>query len=218
MTTADYCLKIIVLGASSSGKSSIIRRYYNDVFDPAQKTTLGFDFVKKKIQTNGKLIELQIWDTAGQDQFSALTRMYYQDTHGVILTYDITSSKSFERVKFWLNDIETNGNKTEQKILIGNKQDLEEERQVSMIDAKIFAEENKLKWLECSAKSGKGINDIFEILANQIIDQYNSNSRIRTLDSRNTCIYIGDKEVQRNSIKLTQKAINMSNKNKGKCC
>ena len=192
MASNDYSFKIIILGASGVGKTCIIQRYCNDIFEgPTHKTTLGFDFLSKKTQHEEKRVDLEVWDTAGQEQYRAVTKMYYKDVHGVILVYDTTDTSSFDKAKFWLDDLDLHGNKMEERILVGSKMDLAAKREVSLYEAKKFASERKLEWTECSAKTGDGVNEMFDILIGKIVTSYNNNAAFRNLFSRSTIVSVG---------------------------
>ena len=191
-SNADYSFKLIILGSSGVGKTCIVQRYCNDIYEgPTHKTTLGFDFLSKKIEIGGKKVELEVWDTAGQEQYRAVAKMYYRDVHGVILVYDITDKHSFDRVKYWLDDLEMNGNKMEMRILVGSKLDRDPDREVSLYEAKKFATERGLEWTECSAKAGDGVIEMFDKLIGKIIESYESNPDFRSLFSRSTVVTAG---------------------------
>ncbi len=192
VTTSDYSFKLIMLGASGVGKTCIVQRFCNDVFEgPAHKTTLGFDFLSKQTVHKDKRVDLEVWDTAGQEQYRAVTKMYYKDVHGVILVYDITDKESFETAKFWLDDLDMHGSKMEERVLVGNKLDINERRAVTLYDAKKFAAERKLEWSECSAKSGDNVNEMFDKLIDRIVERYKSSAEFRNLFSRSTVVSVG---------------------------
>ena len=192
MASTDYSFKLIMLGASGVGKTCIVQRYCNDIFEgPMHKTTLGFDFLSKKTEHKGKHVDLEVWDTAGQEQYRAVTKMYYKDVHGVVLVYDTTDRTSFEKAKFWLDDLEMHGNKMEEKILVGSKMDLAAKREVTLFEAKKFAAERKLEWTECSSKTGEGVTEMFEMLLDKIIASYENNAEFRNLFCRSTIVSVG---------------------------
>eukprot|EP00826_Nyctotherus_ovalis_P066196 TRINITY_DN9764_c0_g1_i3.p1 TRINITY_DN9764_c0_g1~~TRINITY_DN9764_c0_g1_i3.p1 ORF type:complete len:166 (-),score=46.34 TRINITY_DN9764_c0_g1_i3:53-550(-) len=147
------------LGAPGTGKTCLIRRYCSGTFDEHAKPTMGFDFLRKRVTRQESTIEFQIWDTAGQDTFASLTRMYYKGTHGVLLVYDITSPTSFKKVLYWLGDLADNGSGLERILILGNKADLTLDRRVTQLQARTFTSERKLKWMECSARTGKGVEE-----------------------------------------------------------
>ena len=123
----------------------------------------------KTLEVNGKKVKLQIWDTAGQERFKNITASYYRDGNGVLVVYDITERESFENLNSWLIEIEKNANKNVYKLLIGNKCDLEDKRQVTYQEGKDFAESNGMKFIETSAKTSSKVQDAFELLTNEII-------------------------------------------------
>jgi len=113
---------------------------------------------------------LQIWDTAGQERFKNITASYYRGGNGVLVVYDITDRESFENLNSWLIEIEKNANKNIYKLLIGNKNDLEEKRKVTSQEGKDFAESNGMKFLETSAKTSDKVQEAFELLTQDIIN------------------------------------------------
>ena len=124
-------LKILIIGESGVGKSSLLLRFTDDQFDPDQEATIGVDFKVKVIDNNGNKVKLAIWDTAGQERFRTLTPSYYRGAQGAILVYDISSRESFQKVEDWLNELETySTNHDLIKMLVGNKCDKEAERRV----------------------------------------------------------------------------------------
>ena len=130
MNTSDnkYIFKIIIIGNTGSGKSSLLLRYTRDIFNNYYEPTIGVDFGTKQIDipyNNQHIpIKLQIWDTAGQERFSTITKSYYRNTCGVVIVFDLTNKESFNSIPKWINNIEDNCDSTVQKILIGNKSDL----------------------------------------------------------------------------------------------
>ena len=171
----DYYFKVILLGFQSVGKTAIVQRFCYECYEEESlKTTLGFDFLTKVFKHKGKRIQMQIWDTAGQERFRAVTKMYYQDVNGVILVYDVTSKDSLAKLQFWFDDLEMNGDKTEKRILVGNKLDLVKERKVQPFEGKKLATEQDMDWLECSAKTGEHVTEVFERLADKMIAASNT--------------------------------------------
>eukprot|EP00826_Nyctotherus_ovalis_P036795 TRINITY_DN3295_c0_g1_i1.p1 TRINITY_DN3295_c0_g1~~TRINITY_DN3295_c0_g1_i1.p1 ORF type:complete len:221 (+),score=51.60 TRINITY_DN3295_c0_g1_i1:167-829(+) len=186
---ADYLFKLIILGTTQVGKTCIAQRYCNNIYDETKHgSTLGFDFLSRQTTVGGKSVSLEIWDTAGQEQYRAIAKMYYRDAHGVILVYDIADKDSFEILKYWIDDLEMNGSRLEEKILVGNKSDLETEREVAQFEAKRFAVERELMWTECSAKTGKEVKEIFNKLVEKMVKSYETKIEFRSLFSRSTLI------------------------------
>ena len=121
------------------------------------------------MEVNGKKVKLQIWDTAGQERFKNITASYYRGGNGVLVVYDITERETFENLNTWLIEIEKNANKNVYKLLIGNKCDLEDKRQVTYQEGKDFADSNGMKFIETSAKTASKVQEAFELLTSEII-------------------------------------------------
>eukprot|EP01083_Nonionella_stella_P021171 58709_1 len=164
----EILLKMIVLGESGVGKTAILQQYINNTFTEDHKTTIGADFFTKKFDIGRNLITLQIWDTAGQERFESLGKAFYRGANACILVYDITSKQSFDKVADWKASFEQINSLEESDefpfLLIGNKSDLEENREITMNEATNYAQTHKMKYYETSALSGKNIKDaIFKI-------------------------------------------------------
>ena len=132
--------------------------------------TIGVEFGAKTIQIDGKTIKIQIWDTAGQEAFQAITRTYYKGAIGALLVYDITRKDTFIHVTKWLDEVRSNSSKNITVILIGNKKDLEDKRQVSYEEGEAFAKENGLMFLETSAKTAYNVVESFNLSAQCILN------------------------------------------------
>lgn len=122
----EYIFKYIVIGDSNVGKSCIVLRFIEGIFRKDQENTIGVEFGTKEIKIDGKIVKLQIWDTAGQEAFKSITRSYYRGAAGALLVYDVTSQSSFENIKNWLYEAQNNGNDEMVICLVGNKIDLED--------------------------------------------------------------------------------------------
>ena len=145
-------------------------QFTEDKFRDKHQITIGVEFASKTIEINNKQIKIQIWDTAGHEAFQSITRTYYKGAVAALLVYDITNKDSFLHCQNWLNELRENGDKDVIIILIGNKCDLEKERQVTQKEGEKFAEINDLFFLETSAKEGKNIFNVFKITAEKILD------------------------------------------------
>jgi Ras-related protein Rab-1A len=165
----DYLFKLLLIGNSSVGKSSLLVRFVDDVWEENFVPTIGVDFKLKTLDVNGKKVKLQIWDTAGQERFKNITASYYRGGNGVLVVYDITDRDSFTNLTSWLIEIEKNANKNVFKLLIGNKNDLESERKVTTEEGKEFADSNGMKFIETSAKTADKVYEAFELLTKEII-------------------------------------------------
>ena len=164
----DLRFKIMVIGESKVGKTSVIKKYTQNKFGGVYLTTVGVDFQDKIINIDDKKIRLQIWDTAGQERFRNITKNYFNSSNGFLLIYDITDKDSLEHLNFWSAQIQLNAPEKSKCVLVGNKCDLEGSRAVSTEEGKIYAEKNKIKFFETSAKDGTNINEVFEYIANEI--------------------------------------------------
>ena len=164
----DLRFKIMVIGESKVGKTSLIKRYTQDKFAGIYLTTVGVDFQDKVIQINDKKIRLQIWDTAGQERFRNIAKNYFHSSDGFLLVYDITDLNSLNSLNYWIEQIKANAPENTKSVLVGNKSDLEKERKVSKEEGEEFAKKHNIKFYESSAKEGFNVNEIFEYLANEI--------------------------------------------------
>ena len=189
----DYLFKLLLIGNSSVGKSSLLFRFVENVWDDNFVPTIGVDFVSyiynnslinlqklKTLEVNGKKVKLQIWDTAGQERFKNITASYYRGGNGVLVVYDITDRESFDNLNSWLIEIEKNANKNVYKLLIGNKVDLEDKRKVSYQEGKDFATSNGMQFIETSAKTSDKVYDAFKLLTNEIIKNNLNKDKVMT--------------------------------------
>ncbi|KAN0038535.1 hypothetical protein ACTA71_000714 [Dictyostelium dimigraforme] len=166
----DKQYKVLLIGDSDVGKTSIVKRFSDDTFDEDLLCTIGVEFKMKEVKVDGKKVDLCIWDTAGQEKFRALISSYYRGAHGIILTYDVTKRESFDNLNYWLNEVENFANRSNLvKLLVGNKID-KENREVTREEGAEFAKKKAMLFIECSAKSKIGIQQAFEELAQKIIE------------------------------------------------
>ena len=170
----DYIYKILLLGDCNVGKTSFILRYTEDKFEDTHISTIGVDFKTKLFNLNSEeILKLQIWDTAGQDKFKSITKNYFRGSNGIILMYDITSSYSFVNIKNWITQIRDSVGDNTCIIIVGNKSDLEDSREINIEKGFILANEYKLSFFESSAKENMSVNEIFESLISQMLRKYN---------------------------------------------
>ena len=157
--------KILLLGDCAVGKSCLLLRYCENSFQESHLSTIGLDFRLKTINLeNNRKIRIQIWDTAGEDRFRAITKNYYKGAHGIILIYDVTDQQSFQHIKDWVDKIKEESNEGVIIYLVGNKIDLIDKRIITNADGNKLAEEIKIKYYETSAKDSTGVKEVFENL------------------------------------------------------
>lgn len=193
LTPNDYnfLFRYIIVGDMAVGKSCILLQYTDNKFRNQHELTIGVEFGAKSIELDDKIIKIQIWDTAGQEAFQAITRTYYKGAVGALLVYDITRKETFMHVVRWLEEVRNNSSKSIVIILIGNKKDLESKRQVSYEEGEEFARENGLLFLETSAKSAYNVEESFRVSAGRILrslseanEEIENNRGIRIDDNR----------------------------------
>jgi len=168
MQEVDHIFKVLIIGNSSVGKSNILLRYTDNIFNESFLPTIGVDFKIKNITVNNQKIKLNIWDTAGQERFKTITSTYYKGSHGIILVYDITDRESFDNINNWVSEVKKNAGSNVVMLLVGNKSDLEVDRVVSTKEGQDFANMLGVSFLETSAKSDSNIKETFNILAKHI--------------------------------------------------
>ena len=203
-TIIEYSFKIILLGDSLVGKTSFVNRFVSNKFEKYQ-CTINIQNYKKQIKIDkSTLVNLTIWDTAGQEKFRSLTKQYYQDAQGAIIMFDITDKNSFLKVESWINEIFEYGAKNCSIILIGNKTDLNHQRVIDFNEGNKLAEKYHILFCEVSAKLGSNINQAFEQLSSIIINKQIKEGNFN---------YDGNNE---NNIDLIDDDFHIQNKKK--CC
>ena len=186
----DLQIKLLMIGDSAVGKTSLLLRYANDTFSSTFITTIGIDFKIKTINLDGKRVKLQIWDTAGQEQFRTITRSYFRGAQGIVLVYDITDRGTFNSVRSWMAQIADHADAQARtrgaprrdagpgprrappsqvnRILVANKCDYESARQVSADEGRRLAEEYNVRFLETSAKNDVNVAETFTTIAREV--------------------------------------------------
>lgn len=167
----DHLFKLLLIGDAGVGKSSMLLRFTDDTFDDHLQSTIGVDFKVKMVQMEGKRIKMTIWDTAGQERFRTLTSSYYRGAQGIVLVYDVSRRDTFENLDLWLQEVEvyspSNG-KEVVKLLVGNK--IDKERVVSRKEAEAWAKSKGMLFVESSAKTKIGIQQVFDEVVQKILD------------------------------------------------
>jgi len=163
--------KILLLGDSTVGKTCFLLRYMDDSFLDLHMATIGLDYrLKTMILEDQKIVKVQLWDTAGQDKFRAITRNYYKGASGIILIFDVTNIKSYENIQKWINEIKEEISEQVSIVLIGNKIDNINERKITKEQGDKLASEIGVKFFETSAKTGEGVNESVFFLVKKIFD------------------------------------------------
>ncbi|TRM70392.1 small GTPase superfamily [Schizophyllum amplum] len=161
---APINVKLLLIGNSSVGKSSILLRFSDEQWLPEDEAsaTIGVDFRVHKMEVNGRMVKLSVWDTAGQERFRTITASYYRGAQGVVLVYDVTNRESFEALPRWYAELETYVPPTAAKVLVGNKVDKAGGREIPTTEGAAFAARMGSAFVEASAKTSEGVGVVFE--------------------------------------------------------
>jgi small GTP-binding protein len=181
----EITYKVLLLGDSSVGKTCFLKRYIDNTFQDAYLSTIGFDFKFKNVTLkDGKKVKVQLWDTAGQERFRTIAKSYYKGAHGIVLIYDVTSKRTYENIRKWLNQIKEEASNRISIILVANKIDCEGEREVSKDEGESLAKTSGLTLFEASAKDSINVNESFQYLIERISEKYaNINSNTTKLNN-----------------------------------
>jgi Ras-related protein Rab-1A len=195
----DLLIKALLIGDSNVGKTTIIGKYLDKNFSEKTLNTVGLDLKYANLNINNKKIKLQLWDTAGQEKFRSMTTSYYRGVNVIIIVFDVTSQISFEHVKDWMNNIKQFAKIGVMKVIVGNKIDLKDERIVTYVEGKNFAQSYNVKYFETSAITREGIVELFE----NICQDYSNTNRKKSIDG---------------NIKLDEIKKNNDDENNNACC
>ena len=201
----DVFMKIVLIGDSGVGKSNLVNRFINGNFNEGLTNTIAVDFFVKDLIINNQLIKVQFWDTAGQEKYRAIANAYYKNAQGAIIVYDTTSQESFQNVQKWLQELNEFGEKGITVLLIGNKIDLTELRQVSFEKGQKISESKGALFFETSAKTNqdKTVTKAFDKLISEILskidfDEKSHNSDRVSLDKQKNKKEDGEKSDLKN--------------------
>ena len=199
--STEMIFKIILIGDSTTGKTNILSKYLNDKFARNTKATIGMELGNKSFKINNDNVNCQIWDTAGQERYRSMTKAYYQGALGALIVYDITRRNTFENVENWLSDLKKCADNKVSIILLGNKNDLEEEREVKTEEGELFAKDNNIAFLETSALNGKNIEIAFKTLVDEVYNkchrEFESVTNVEIMKGK--AINLEEKEEKNNS-------------------
>ena len=198
----DQKCQLLIIGDSTVGKTSILSRFTNGIFNSNYLATVGLDSFTKDEIIDDKTVRIKIWDTAGQERYKSLTKGFFRNAEGVMLVYDVTNSETYENLKFWLQSIKNNTSPDMGEIpiiLIGNKIDCED-REVKLEEAENFWKEQGYPYFETSAKTGENIDNTIKYLVKKVIN-----------------IKEGKKDDENENIKIEKRDINKNNEEAKKC-
>ena len=180
----DSKIQLIVVGESCVGKTSLLYKYSQGCFTQDHLATVGIEFFTKTEEINGRKITVKIWDTAGQEQYKAITKNYYKNADGVIIVYDVTDRESFEKVQEWVQSISDNTDKDKnvQKVIVANKVDMP--RRVTKEEGMELAEKYNIPFFEASAKTDIGIKDFMTKILTDVLENLSVEMTRVTLDQK----------------------------------
>ena len=164
----EMMFKVVLVGDQFVGKTNIMSKYLKNEFHEDSKATVGVEFGSKQFNIDGHNIKAQIWDTAGQERYKAITSAYYKGAKGAFVVYDITNNTSFESIEKWINDLKGAADKDLTIIVVGNKCDLEEKRQVTKEKGEEKANKLEVAFMETSAFSGENLDKAFELMIKEV--------------------------------------------------
>lgn len=194
MENFDHKYKIVLIGNSNTGKTSLVTRFITNNFFKKERT-IGSDFSSKIININDKKVKLFIWDTAGQERFAEIIKVFYKDADAVIITFDITNYQSFVDIKKWITKIKNNSIKNPYIIIVATKIDMENFREIDNLDVSLFMteENNKYDYMEVSSKTGINVDNLFEIIVENLIKKENTGSKeTKETKENNNYVYFGN--------------------------
>ena len=207
----DLCFKMIVIGDAGVGKSCLTAKDTKGMFEETYSATVGFEFMVFNVKINDTIVKLQIWDTSGQEIYRSLISSYYRNASLAMMVYAIDNKESFNHIEYWLKEIKLLSNPDIKIFLIGNKADLEEERQVQFNTAKTFKEENEINYFsEASAKNGINAKEVFIEAAKLLFKEHlkYKERNFKKIQNENNKVPI--------PVKVTKNDKN--NRKKGGCC
>ncbi len=206
----EKIFKIVIAGNSGVGKTNLVSRYVDDEFDETYKTTIGLDFKFKETTIIGEVCRIQIWDTAGQEKLKAVAASYYRNANGIAIIFDITNRESYDKLDFWINEATNNVPESTPFIIIGNKNDLVDQRKVSMEEARDFVTKRGYYYVETSAKTNKDdcVTKAFDQLVGEMLNKRNAQVENEYKQQK----------IRRSQMKLQEKDVTTQPGEKKKAC
>ena len=180
----DYKLKVVVVGDSGVGKTNLIKRFVSNTYNPNTKATVGVEFLSKSYKINDQVFKIEIWDTAGQERYKSITAAYYKGAKGALIVYDITQKDSFENINKWMSEVRDKSTKDLKILIVGNKTDLVNERQVSTEEALSKAKELESPVMEASALDGNNVKAAFYDLLKEMYKEIKK--KLDIVENQNT--------------------------------
>ncbi|KAL9616176.1 MAG: hypothetical protein Q9160_008929 [Pyrenula sp. 1 TL-2023] len=205
----DFLFKVVLIGDSGVGKSNLLSRFTRNEFNLDSKSTIGVEFATRSIQVDAKTIKAQIWDTAGQERYRAITSAYYRGAVGALLVYDISKHQTYDNVTRWLKELRDHADSNIVIMLVGNKSDLKHLRAVPTDEAKQFASENNLSFIETSALDASNVELAFQNILTEIYRIVSS----KALDNGD-----GGQNPIQSGTKITLDKSEDNQAKSGKCC
>ncbi len=207
----EITLKVIILGSTQVGKTSILNRYFNNNFKGNMLSTIGIDFKTKYIKFEEQKIKFNYIDTAGQEKFKAISSNYLKGANGALLVFDITQKDTFDLINYWIDIIKDSNGSNIAKILFGNKSDLSDSREVTKEDAESMANELDCLYIEGSAKTGENVQEAFDELSRM---SYNYYKELKESEKRHSVRLTSEENVSNSNSENTK---NKNNKKKKSC-
>ncbi|XP_078447251.1 ras-related protein RABA5e-like [Wolffia australiana] len=212
----EYLFKVVIIGDSAVGKSNLLSRYARNEFNINSKATIGVEFQTQCLEIDGKEVKAQIWDTAGQERFRAVTSAYYRGAFGALIVYDISRRTTFDSVERWLEELKTHSDTTVARMLVGNKCDLENIRDVSVEEGKSLAEREGLFFIETSALDSTNVKTAFEIVIREIYS--NVSRKVLNSDSYKAELSLHRVSLTRDGAAVDDDESKQSRSGKSSCC
>ena len=191
----EISVKLLLVGDTCVGKTSLLLQYTENTFPQEHGATIGVEYKIKMFQYRDFQVKLQIWDTAGQERFHSITNNFFHNADGILFVYDITNAKSFEGVKNWIKEAEEVGDYF-QRIIIGNKSDLEDERQVSLEELNEYANEEKINFYETSAKDNINLKEVFNKIVELIFENKDDEEILREYCIKKSSLSVASKRTK----------------------